>query len=101
MRALALSLAIVGLFVLSYFVFSAPEQATNLDEHNLHKIVVFTGKVSGERVASNQHYFYVGNISVQCSCGNRYFERKNVSVLGFVEQYNGNFYARALKIGIN
>lgn len=101
MRALSLALTITGLFVLSYFVFVTPTYVSSLSEEDLHKRVVFSGIVSNERVVADQHYFYVNNISVRCSCGTNYYDGKLVTVLGFVEEYDKRFYVRALRISID
>jgi len=101
MRALSLALALLGLFVLSYFIFVAPSLVSELDQKYLHRRVYFSGTANNERVVTNQHYFHVGNISVRCSCGTEYYEGKKVTIIGFVEEYDKNFYVRALRISVD
>jgi hypothetical protein len=101
MRALALSLAFVGLFVLCYSFFSSPREVISLQNTTTHDLVLFSGKAHNERIVSDQHYFSVGNISVRCSCASQYVEGKEVTIVGFVETYDSSLYVRALKLVVH
>ena len=97
-RAVGLMFAVVGLFVMSFLLFYSPLEVNSIDKNYIHKLVVFSGNVAKERVTGEEHYFSVGDISVRCSCRNLYLDGKKVKIIGFVEEYQGKFYARALRI---
>ena len=100
LRAITLSFAIVGLFVMSFLLFLSPKEIDTLNEDDFHKVVSFSGEVNRERITGAQHYMYVGNVSVRCSCENEYLDGKNVKIVGFVNEFDGKFYVQVLRISI-
>ena len=99
MRHISLIAAILGICVLFLLLNFNAKNVDNIDNLKVKERVILEGVVDGEKIGNNYNSFDIGNVSVRCYCKDS-FNGKNISVKGYVEEYNGKRYVRVLKIEI-
>lgn len=98
MRYLALTLGLLGLFLLYLSFLSSPHNFSPPEEE--HAFVLIEGQVTSERLLFDQtSLLVVGGNEVICTCDQSY-KGKDVRVTGVVEFYNGRAQVRAYFIQV-
>lgn len=96
MRALGLSLTLVGLCLLVY-LYSFVVPGIEIEKATLKQVVALEGVVSSESVRGDYHFLTIGSTTVVCTCSHFYLG-KRVRVKGYVDEYRNNREVRALRI---
>lgn len=97
MRRAALLVCVTGILVLFLFLFQSPEDFSEDKAYGLKESVSLSGVVSAERRTGALLVMTVNNMTLVCRCEGS-FLKKNVSVVGFMDEYKQQRQIRVLRI---
>jgi len=102
MKKIAFSLALLGIFILLLILtYSKPiliNTSTNISLLETNQKISLSGKVT----AQNSDKLTIDNsLDVYCSCSSKYYLNKNISLLGYIDNFYNQKRITALKIKEN
>ncbi len=97
MYKIALTVALIGIFALSFLLTRAVPFEAGLPDKTL---VAFEGVVQNQGSSSGVLYLDMGNVTISCDCKPLNYKGKHVGVEGLLERFEGRTYIRAYRITI-
>ncbi len=98
MRRLAFIICILSTFILlTLLVYWPAQHYSSLETLIPHERVFVEGVVKEEIIRGTFRVFYIDSIEVRCECSTSYLG-KQIQVEGYLEDYRGERYVRALRI---